>query len=193
MLRRLSCCLVLLLPVFQLLAQSCTTPSDSLTTATPTDFWRQQLRFPRVRAARARAGATVAGCLRAHGLAAERLEIFLRLIKTNRELEVWGRTPGAGPFVLLHAYPLAATSGHLGPKRRADDYQVPEGFYEIDRFNPNSSYHLSLGLNYPNTADRALGEASPRRAMIFSSTAARLRWAACPLPTRALRKCTCWR
>ncbi|MBD2768266.1 hypothetical protein IC235_10215 [Hymenobacter sp. BT664] len=89
------------------------------------------------------------------------MEIFLRLIKTNRELEVWARNQGARSFKLLHRYPLAATSGHLGPKRRAGDRQVPEGFYEIDRFNPQSDYHLSLGLNYPNAADRALGEPNP--------------------------------
>ncbi len=38
---------------------------------------------------------------------------------------------------------------------------MPEGFYAIDRFNPNSAYYLSLGLNYPNAADRALGEPDP--------------------------------
>ena len=58
-------------------------------------------------------------------------------------------------------YPLAATSGQLGPKRHTGDCQVPEGFYEIYRFNPQSNFHLSLGLNYPNTADRALGEPAP--------------------------------
>ena len=31
--------------------------------------------------------------------------------------------------------------------------QVPEGLYEVDRFNPLSSFHLSLGLNYPNADD----------------------------------------
>jgi murein L,D-transpeptidase YafK len=36
--------------------------------------------------------------------------------------------------------------------------QVPEGFYEVDRFNPQSAFHLSLGLNYPNASDRALGD-----------------------------------
>ena len=161
MLRRLSCCVLCMLPVFQLLAQSCTTPTDSLTGADPTAFWRQQLRFPRVRTAQATTGAVMAGHLHTLGLAPQRLEIFLRLIKTNRELEVWGRMPGAGPFALLHTYPLAATSGHLGPKRRAGDCQVPEGYYEIDRFNPQSNFHLSLGLNYPNAADRALGEPEP--------------------------------
>ena len=156
MLRRLSCCVLLLLPVCQLLAQSCSTPADSSGA-----FWQQQQRFPRVRAAQAAAGPVVAARLRTHYLNPKRLEIMFRLIKTNAELEVWARNRGGGPFELLHAYPLAATSGTLGPKRRAGDYQVPEGFYEIDRFNPKSNFHLSLGLNYPNAADRALGEPNP--------------------------------
>ena len=160
MVRRLSCCVLCMLPVFQLLAQSCTTPADSLTDSS-CDFWRQQLCFPRVRAAQATTGVIVASRLHPLGLTPQQLEIFLRLIKTNRELEVWGCTLGAGPFALLHAYPLAATSGQLDPKRHTGDYQVPEGFYEIYRFNPQSNFHLSLGLNYPNTADRALGEPAP--------------------------------
>lgn len=161
MLRPLPCCVLLLFPVCQLLAQSCTAPADNAALSDSSAFWRQQLRFPRVRAARAATGATVAHRLHAHGLDPQRLEVFLRLIKTRRELEVWARDRGAGPFVLLHAYPLAATSGTLGPKRRAGDFQVPEGCYEIDRFNPRSNFHLSLGLNYPNAADRTLGEPDP--------------------------------
>jgi hypothetical protein len=38
------------------------------------------------------------------------------------------------------------------------DYQVPEGFYYINEFNPKSTYHLSLGLNYPNVSDRILSD-----------------------------------
>lgn len=45
-------------------------------------------------------------------------------------------------------------SGGLGPKRREGDRQVPEGLYVIDRFNPDSAYHLSLGIDYPNASDR---------------------------------------
>ncbi len=45
-------------------------------------------------------------------------------------------------------------SGVLGPKRKEGDLQVPEGFYYINDFNPHSKYHLSLGLSYPNEADR---------------------------------------
>ena len=161
MLRRFSCWVLVVLPLYPLLAQSCAAPADSLAGANPTDFWQQQLRFPRVRAAQASAGHLVASRLRAHALDPRQLEIMLRLIKTSRALEVWARPAGAGPFALLHSYPLAATSGTLGPKRCAGDYQVPEGCYEIDRFNPMSNYHLSLGLNYPNATDRALGEPNP--------------------------------
>jgi murein L,D-transpeptidase YafK len=57
----------------------------------------------------------------------------------------------------LISYPIAAISGSLGPKRQEGDMQAPEGFYRIDRFNPKSQFHLSLGLNYPNSSDRKLG------------------------------------
>ncbi|GAB3576834.1 hypothetical protein GCM10027345_14000 [Hymenobacter daeguensis] len=145
------------MPVCQLLAQGCAPSADTSGAA----FWQQQRRFPRVRAAEAATGPVVANRLRTHYLDPRRLEIFIRMIKTRAEVEVWARNQGGGPFELLRAYPLAATSGSLGPKRRAGDYQVPEGFYEIDRFNPKSNFHLSLGLNYPNAADLALGEPNP--------------------------------
>ena len=135
--------------------------------AAPAAVWAAQLRFAKVRAAQAAAWPTVLARLRPHYLDPAHLEIFFRLIKTQRALEVWGRNRddgnggGGGPFELLHAYPLAATSGTLGPKRRAGDAQTPEGFYTINRFNPDSNYLLSLGLDYPNAADRALGEPHP--------------------------------
>jgi murein L,D-transpeptidase YafK len=46
----------------------------------------------------------------------------------------------------------------MGPKRMQGDYQVPEGFYYINEFNPNSAYHLALGLNYPNASDKILSD-----------------------------------
>jgi len=49
---------------------------------------------------------------------------------------------------------VAGQSGKLGPKRREGDKQVPEGVYFVDRFNPQSRFHLSLGINYPNASDR---------------------------------------
>ncbi len=39
------------------------------------------------------------------------------------------------------------------PKRRSGDRQIPEGFYEVDLFNPQSQYLLSFRINYPNKSD----------------------------------------
>lgn len=52
-------------------------------------------------------------------------------------------------------YPMTATSGTLGPKLREGDRQIPEGVYRVESLNPNSLYHLSLRLDYPNAFDRA--------------------------------------
>ena len=46
----------------------------------------------------------------------------------------------------------------MGPKRLQDDYQVPEGFYYINQFKPNSNYHLALGIDYPNESDRIVSD-----------------------------------
>ena len=130
--------------------------------APPTPFWVQQLAYPRVRTAYARCWPALAAQLHAQHLDSARLEVFFRLLKTQRALEVWARNQGEPAFQRLRSYPLAATSGTLGPKRRAGDGQVPEGFYTIDRFNPQSAYHLSLGLDYPTADDvLATGLADP--------------------------------
>ncbi|RFP64418.1 hypothetical protein D0N36_13950 [Hymenobacter lapidiphilus] len=117
-------------------------------------FRTEQLRYPRVREAYAQYQNPVRALLRRYELVPERLELFVRAFKIGRRVEVWARNRGAGPFVLLRTFGLAGTSGTLGPKRRAGDGQIPEGFYTINRFNPNSRYLLSLGLDYPNAADQ---------------------------------------
>jgi murein L,D-transpeptidase YafK len=50
-------------------------------------------------------------------------------------------------------------SGGLGPKLRQGDRQAPEGFYYVApaNMNPNSRFHLSFNIGYPNAYDRALG------------------------------------
>lgn len=83
-------------------------------------------------------------------------QIFLRIFKQDRQVELWGRGRKQ-PFKLVRTYEVCAASGDLGPKRRQGDEQVPEGFYRIDRFNPRSNFHLSLGIDYPNQSDRILG------------------------------------
>jgi murein L,D-transpeptidase YafK len=93
-------------------------------------------------------------------------EVFLRWLKREAVLELWARNP-RGRFRLIASYPILASSGEPGPKRRAGDRQVPEGFYEIDRFNPRSAFHLSLGLNYPNPSDLILSDRDQPGSDIF--------------------------
>ena len=58
-------------------------------------------------------------------------------------------------------------SGILGPKRKEGDLQVPEGFYYVNGFNPNSQYHLSLKINYPNASDKILSDKKTPGGEIF--------------------------
>ncbi len=114
---------------------------------------------PEGRVARARelrAPAVRERCTRA-GLAFPPRELFLRAFKREAFLEVWARDERP-EFTLLHRYPITYSSGHPGPKRREGDRQVPEGFYQIEGFNPLSLYHLSLRVNYPNASDRILSD-----------------------------------
>jgi hypothetical protein len=78
-------------------------------------------------------------------------ELALIALKEERQLELWARSDG--PWVFIHRYPIRAASGGAGPKLREGDRQVPEGLYQITDLNPNSSYHLSIKLNYPNQFD----------------------------------------
>ena len=74
-------------------------------------------------------------------------------LKKEKLLELWAQDH-AGRWRFVHAYSILAASGHAGPKLREGDRQVPEGVYRIEALNPNSSYHLSMKINYPNEFDR---------------------------------------
>lgn len=84
--------------------------------------------------------------------------IFLRSFKYDQQMEVWVKNDSLKPYKLFKTYKICMQSGTTGPKRMEGDYQVPEGFYYINDFNPNSNYHLSLGINYPNASDRVLSD-----------------------------------
>lgn len=86
------------------------------------------------------------------GIAYPPKRIVLVGLKQERQLEVWGSGDGK-KYKLLHTYPILAASGVLGPKLREGDRQVPEGLYRVELLNPNSLYHLSLRVNYPNAFD----------------------------------------
>jgi murein L,D-transpeptidase YafK len=120
-------------------------------------FKTQQLRYARVREAYANKEKDVNRLLEDKELSASQLNLCLRAFKQEKILELWGKNTQDSVFKLIKTYAICRTSGELGPKRKQGDLQIPEGFYHIDRFNPVSSYYLSLGINYPNASDRILG------------------------------------
>lgn len=87
-------------------------------------------------------------------------EILLIAYKEEQKLQVY--TKILGNHELLKEYPFSASSGKLGPKLAEGDKQIPEGIYKIEYLNPNSSYYLSMKVNYPNTFDRKKGKSDGR-------------------------------
>ncbi len=80
-------------------------------------------------------------------------ELALLAFKEEQRLELYGKKDRE--YLKIKTYPFTAFSGKLGPKLREGDRQIPEGIYGIEYLNPNSSYHLSIKVNYPNAFDRS--------------------------------------
>jgi murein L,D-transpeptidase YafK len=84
--------------------------------------------------------------------------ILIRIFKQDATLEVWKRDK-TGKYAFLKDYKICAWGGTVGPKIKEGDKQSPEGFYTVTpwRMNPNSQYHLSFDVGFPNAFDRAYG------------------------------------
>lgn len=119
------------------------------------DFKTAQLKHPRVKAAYQDTEVEISKLLDQQEL--QQYHIFLRAFKDEEILELWARNIDDSAYKLVTTYAFCWNSGSLGPKREQGDYQIPEGFYNIAVFNPESTYHLSLGIDYPNDSDRLLG------------------------------------
>ena len=89
-------------------------------------------------------------------------EIALLAFKSERKVELWAKNPNQS-WKHIHDFPLTGFSGRLGPKLRENDKQIPEGVYKLVNFNPFSSMHLSMMINYPNSFDKEKGYLDGRR------------------------------
>jgi murein L,D-transpeptidase YafK len=119
----------------------------------------KQLTYPRVREAYNQKEKTLKKELEQQQYSWGEFELLVVGYKYEKELEIHLRKKGSvDKFQLFRTYAFCTLSGNLGPKRIQGDLQVPEGFYFIDRFNPSSQFHLSLGLNYPNASDKILSD-----------------------------------
>jgi murein L,D-transpeptidase YafK len=109
-----------------------------------------------VPAAQKQLPASTQALLAIHGMTQE-APIFIRIFKEESELEVWKLKDGR--FQHFRTYAICSWSGGLGPKTVQGDKQAPEGFYTVSagQMNPNSAFHLSFNLGFPNAHDRANG------------------------------------
>ncbi len=119
-------------------------------------FKDKQMRYPRVRTAYSEKFEALRSGIDTLGI--EDFDLFIRAFKSEALLEVWIKDKEVEQYQLFREYEICRSSGYPGPKRRQGDFQVPEGFYHINVFNPYSNFYLSLGINYPNRSDRILGD-----------------------------------
>jgi murein L,D-transpeptidase YafK len=81
-------------------------------------------------------------------------------LKHEKRLEVWGKRDKG--WKQIHNYDFTSFSGRLGPKLKEGDRQIPEGIYGISYLNPNSKFHLSMRVNYPNKFDKQIAKKEKR-------------------------------
>jgi len=105
--------------------------------------------------------------LRAQGVDHFNCDILLRAFKFEEDLEVWAKNKEDSTYKLITTYKFCENVGQLGPKRKEGDMQIPEGFYQISKFNATSAYFLSLKVNYPNASDSFLADRFTPGGMIF--------------------------
>jgi murein L,D-transpeptidase YafK len=63
---------------------------------------------------------------------------------------------------VLREYDISLGFTAAGHKQFEGDGKTPEGAYYISHRNPRSAFHLSLGISYPNEADRAYASSKGR-------------------------------
>ena len=134
---------------------------------TKSDFLTHQLKFDRVHSAIDAKQAEIEKLLKLNDIELGNFHLLMIAFKESDELELYAKPKEAEQFRKIQSYPICRRSGLPGPKRKEGDEQVPEGFYYIDRFNPKSKFHLSLGLNFPNESDQKKGDTSNLGGDIF--------------------------
>jgi len=72
--------------------------------------------------------------------------------KGERRMELWHHD------TVLRSFDIQLGRNPVGHKEHRGDGRTPEGEYTIDRRNPRSQFHLSLGISYPDNGDRQRAE-----------------------------------
>jgi murein L,D-transpeptidase YafK len=139
-----------------------------MNTPSPADTFKQtQKKYSRVKAAYADHEEDLNEELIAKGYDLTNINILIFATKQEREFNVYIKKKSEKKYEFFKTYDFCYLSGILGPKRKEGDLQVPEGFYYVNGFNPNSQYHLSLKINYPNASDKILSDKKAPGGEIF--------------------------
>lgn len=131
------------------------------------DFLSEQKKHERVRIAYKEKETSVKANLEKENIRFDNLNILITAYKNEQQLDLYAKNKNDQEYIKILTYNICSSSGKLGPKRKQGDMQVPEGFYYIDRFNPSSTYYLSLGINYPNISDKKKSNAAKLGGDIF--------------------------
>ena len=135
--------------------------------APKSNFLAEQKKYARVRTTISEKNNLLLENLKKNNLKVTELQIMLVAFKNEDIIELFAKNKADKTYKKIATYDVCARSGTLGPKRKSGDGQVPEGFYYIDRFNAASSFYLSLGINYPNQADKIKSTADKLGGDIF--------------------------
>ena len=102
-----------------------------------------------------RAGSLCLIAVAGSGQAQQMAASYILVDKSDREMTLYRHGQE------LRRFDISLGANPVGHKRYEGDRRTPEGVYIIDARNPNSSFHLSLRISYPNRRDaesaRALG------------------------------------
>jgi len=88
-----------------------------------------------------------------NNLSLDDFEMGILAFKKEQLLEIYVRKNETENWKLLKKYNFTAFSGEIGPKLNNGDNQIPEGIYQMEYLNPNSRFHLSIKVSYPNSFD----------------------------------------
>lgn len=138
-----------------------------LPTSAQSNFLDDQKKYSRVRTAISEKEQIVISNLTRDSIEIDEFNMLIIAYKDEGEVEIFAKNKTESTYKKHITYSICSKSGNLGPKRKQGDYQVPEGFYFIDRFNPASRFYLSLGINYPNLSDKRKSEATNLGGDIF--------------------------
>jgi murein L,D-transpeptidase YafK len=130
-------------------------------------FLDDQLKFSRVKQAYLEKKPIITEKLQFMDLEMNDFEVMIKVYKYEQKVKIYVKKKAEARWREYKSYPFNCTSGELGPKRAQGDYQIPEGYYHIMHFNPYSNFFLSLGVSYPNKADKLNSDAHDKGGAIY--------------------------